>query len=65
MGYLRKSIGISVLLAAGFGVLLTGCVSGSPKPISKEAPPKQQHGDPNDTGGADGVGINERDVLRF
>lgn len=65
MDYLHKPIGITVLLAAGFGVLLMGCVANSPKAISKEAPPKEQHIDVNDTGGADGVGIKERDVLRF
>lgn len=63
-----KSFRIGVLLAVGFGVLLTGCASTSPKATFKEALRKELHIDANDTVGvkveaAEGVAIEEHEKL--
>lgn len=65
MGFSSKPIRVSILLAVSSGALLAGCVFKSPQVASKETPPKEQHIDANDTGGADGVGIKESDMFRF
>jgi hypothetical protein len=65
-----KSFQAGVLLAVGFGVLLTGCASTSPRASFKEALPRELHIDANDTAGvrveaADGIVVEEHEKQRL